>query len=159
MTAITTEELAAKLDAHRAWLDRGRTGTGRADLTGANLARANLTGADLTGANLARAYLARAYLARANLTGANLTGAYLTGADLIHIGPVGSEGRTIYAVPHETCVMVQAGCWWGTLDELAARIEPGGGNEWRDNADRYRGEYEAAIGFVRSLAAVRGWTA
>jgi hypothetical protein len=42
----------------------------------------------------------------------------------------------------------------GAPHELAARIEPGGGNEWGDDADRHRSEYEAAIGFIRSMAAV-----
>ena len=42
--------------------------------------------------------------------------------------------------------MVQAGCWWGSVNELRARIAPGGEHGWpSDDEARYRGQYEAAI--------------
>ena len=92
---MTPEELKAKLDAHKLWLETRWSGevkgkrldlygadlTG-ADLTGANLYRANLYRADLYRADLTCADLYRADLTCANLTGANLTGANLTGANL-----------------------------------------------------------------------------
>ena len=83
---MTPEELKAKLDAHKLWLEtrwsdevKGeRLNLTDADLTGANLTDANLTGANLTDANLARADLTDANLARADLTDADLTAADLT---------------------------------------------------------------------------------
>lgn len=73
------------------------------------------------------------------------------------VGPIGSEHRYVtvhrdYAGPAaETWGhRVNAGCWSGTLDELAARIEPGGGNGWADGeANRYRAEYAALIALAR----------
>ena len=93
---MTSEELAAVLAQHRAWL-RVELGGARADLGGADLSDANLGGAYLSDANLSRAYLgdanlsradlsdanlSRAYLGDANLSGADLSGADLSGADL-----------------------------------------------------------------------------
>ena len=82
---MTPEELKAKLDAHKLWLETRWSGEVKgkrldlyranlygADLTGANLYGANLYGANLTGADLTGADLTRADLIRADLTGANL---------------------------------------------------------------------------------------
>ena len=52
---MTPEELKAKLDAHKLWLETRGTGEvkgERLNLTDADLTDANLTGADLTWANL-----------------------------------------------------------------------------------------------------------
>jgi len=104
-----------------------------ADLTGASLSYAALTGAnisyaDLTGANLSHADLTGANLSYADLTEASLSVADITGANLwrakgiIAFGPVPTSGRMGYVVKHEKCVMVQLGCWWGTLAETLKRI-------------------------------------
>ena len=99
-----------------------------ANLSEANLRRANLSEADLIGANLSGANLIGANLIGANLRGANLIGANLRGADLsgadgIHqFGPMPTSGRIIYAVRHDTTFMVNAGCFWGTLDELESKV-------------------------------------
>ena len=98
------------LEYHAEWLLNSTKGC-RAYLSGANLSGANLTGANLTGANLTRA----------NLTGANLTGAYLSGAKNIYtFGPMQTSKRICHAVWHgeEKGWLVQAGCFWGSLDEL-----------------------------------------
>ena len=58
---------------------------------------------------------------RANLTRANLTGAYLSGAKNIYtFGPMQTSKRICHAVWHgeEKGWLVQAGCFWGSLDEL-----------------------------------------
>ena len=82
---MTQEELKAKLDAHKLWLetwDSGEVKGERLDLIRADLRGANLIRADLRGANLRGADLDGADLTGADLTGANLTGADLTGANL-----------------------------------------------------------------------------
>lgn len=164
------DDLPGVLARHREWVRSGGGKGERAYLTGANLARADLTGANLTVTNLARANLTGANLTVTDLTGANLTGANLAGADLTGAnlawaslagadltrakgiawaGPVGSEGRTVYAVDHGETVMVQAGCWWGSVDELRARIAPGGEHGWSpDDEARHRGQYEAASAWL-----------
>ena len=112
----------------------------RADLAGANLAGANLTRADLAYANLAYANLAYANLAYANLTYANLTGANLTYAyladakgiaDIFAVSRIGSRnGQTTFARLDDGSVYVWCGCFRGTLDEFAARVqETHGDNE------------------------------
>jgi hypothetical protein len=90
-----------------------------ADLRGANLYRANLTEADLTEANLYRANLTEANLYKADLTGADLTEA----KGIFIIGPSGSRGDFLYAVINDSCVMIKAGCFWGTLDEFSAAVD------------------------------------
>ena len=112
---------------------RGAILTG-ANLSGANLHGANLSGANLRGANLSGAYLSRAYLYEADLRGANLTGANLHGADLhgadlsgalgiMQFGPMPTSGRIIFFVQHESAIMAQAGCFWGTIDELEQAVK------------------------------------
>jgi hypothetical protein len=140
---MTTEEIKHTLELHAKWLrdeDGGvRANLHRADLDGANLRRADLRWADLDGANLCRASLYQANLLSANLRGANLCraslyqanlrsadldGANLHGAkNIMQFGPMPTSGRTIYAVRHDSGWMVQAGCFWGTLDELEAKVK------------------------------------
>ena len=99
-----------------------------ANLSGANISGANLSGAylsraDLSGANLSGAYLSRADLSGANLSGANLSGANLSGAENVYqFGPMPTSGRICTAAWHESGWMVQAGCFWGTLDELEKAV-------------------------------------
>ena len=69
------------------------------------------------------------------------------------IGPVGSEDRTVTIcrtrADDTTGHYVQAGCWAGTVDQLAERIT----TAWPDLSEkkraRYRGEYEAVIALAR----------
>jgi len=66
----------------------------------------------------------------------------------ITLGPIGSEGRTATAAwdykRREICV--RAGCWYGSLEELEARIAPGGEHGWDpEHEDRYRTQYECLI--------------
>ena len=127
-----------------------------ADLGGADLGGANLRDANLGGANLRDANLGCANLRDANLGGADLWGADLGGADLggasgvVSAGPIGSEGRIAVAVAHPECIMVHAGCWWGSVDELRARIAPGGSHGWRGAAARHRAEYEAFLALAEA---------
>ena len=94
-----------------------------ADLSGANLSWADLSGANLRGANLRGADLSWADSSGADLSGANLSGADLSWAKGIAVfGPIPTSGRLIYAVSGDT-VMVQAGCFWGNLADVQAKIE------------------------------------
>ena len=122
-----------------------------ADLSGADLSGANLRVSDLSGANLRVADLSGADLRGANLRGADLSGADLSGADLsgaggiASIGPVGRQRRMVYAVAHDG-PKVQAGCWWGSVEDTIARIEA-------DYADDHsaRDLYVAAVRAVAAL--------
>ena len=137
-----------------------RTFLSGANLSGANLRCADLIDADLTSADLDGANLNNAYLSGADLTGADLTCAYLDGAILtgakgiIAAVQVGVEERTIYGVAglNGAAPMFQAGCFWGTADELRAaitvRYADGSGIEC------LRAGYIAAVDFiVAALAA------
>jgi hypothetical protein len=118
-----------------------------ADLSGANLRGANLRGANLRGANLRWADLRGADLSGADLSGADLSGANLRGAaGIASIGPVGRQRRMVYAVAHDDGPMVQAGCWWGSVDDTIASIES-------DYADDHaaRERYVAAVRAVAAL--------
>jgi hypothetical protein len=119
---MTTEQLQHTLEQHKLWL-RGEGGQ-RADLRGAYLSRA-----DLRGAYLSRADLRGADMYGADLRGADLSGSDLSGADMreakgiMKFGPMPTSGRMIYAVRHDSGWMVQAGCFWGTLDELESAVK------------------------------------
>ena len=75
---------------------------------------------------------------------------------VLTVGPVGSEGRTVtihrhYDGPDSTRWghLVVAGCWSGTLDELAERISPDGPHGWGEDAERWRADYGAVIAMAR----------
>jgi hypothetical protein len=135
---MTTEKIKHTLELHSKWL-RGEDGGARGNLRGADLSGADLSGADLSGANLSGADLSRADLSgadlreadlsganlrEANLYGANLSRAYLSGAKkIMQFGPMPTSGRIVYAVRHDSGWMVQAGCFWGTLEELEAKVK------------------------------------
>ena len=92
------------LDDHAEWLLDNQKGC-----------RANLFGADLSGANLFGV----------NLSGANLFGVNLFGAKNIYtFGPMPTSKRICHAVWHgeEKGWLVQAGCFWGSLDELEKAV-------------------------------------
>jgi len=95
-----------------------------ADLSGSNLSGANLRGSDLSGADLSGANLRGSDLREAGLSGSNLSEADLYGAKgIMQFGPMPTSGRIIYAVRHDSGWMVQAGCFWGNLDELEADVK------------------------------------
>jgi hypothetical protein len=129
---MNTEQLQHTLEKHKLWLrDKGgqRADLRGANLYGANLYRADLYRADLSEADLSEADLRGADLSEANLYGANLYGANLCGSDfrgakgIMQFGPMPTSGRIIYAVRHDSGWMVQAGCFWGNLDELEADVK------------------------------------
>ncbi len=107
MSAYTPDQLTEILGAHRLWL---RVVGGQ---------RADLGGADLTGAYL---------------TWANLSGAYLSGANIDEArgivwatsGPCGIGPRRLLAVWIDGQVIVHAGCFRGSPDELRAKVAAGG---------------------------------
>jgi hypothetical protein len=135
-----------------------------ANLRGANLWDANLEGANLWDANLEDANLGDANLEDANLRGANLRGANLRGANLwdanlrganlggakhiVTVSGVGSTGRYAYFVNHTDCIMVQAGCFWGTIDELLQKAQDENGAD----SDHYAG-YVAAVAYAKIILA------
>ena len=75
---------------------------------------------------------------------------------VLTVGSVGSEDRTVtihrhYDGPDSTRWghLVVAGCWAGTLDELAGRISPDGAHGWGEDAERWRADYGAVIAMAR----------
>ena len=142
----TEAEIKAILDKHTKWR-RGEADGARADLSRANL----------SGANLTRAYLGGANLSRANLTGANLSRAYLTGADLgegvicLTFGPVGSRGDQLRWIVGPNRDEAHAGCFTGTMAELATAVQKTHGDnqhaqEYRRAMTFLQQEYEARRG-------------
>ena len=127
-----------------------------ADLRGANLWGANLRGADLRGANLWGANLQDADLRGANLWGANLQDAdlqdaNLRGADLwgaagkiLYFGPIGSRQGITYVTKTERTIHVRCGCFYGTLEEFAAKVEEKHGDSQHGKS------YKAAIEFIKA---------
>ena len=98
------------------------------------------------GTEAVRANLHGANLRVADLSGADLSGADLSGAGgIASIGPVGRQRRMVYAVAHDG-PKVQAGCWWGSVEDTIARIEA-------DYADDHsaRDLYVAAVRAVAAL--------
>jgi uncharacterized protein YjbI with pentapeptide repeats len=140
---------------------KARANLARAYLARADLARANLDGANLAGANLAGAYLAGAYLDGANLAGAYLAGAYLDGAYLagaylagerpiLQIGPIGSRGAYFASYLTTAGIKIKAGCYFGTRDEFAAKVDA-------EHGDSVHGEeYRAALVLIDAHAKLWG---
>ena len=115
------------------------------------LEKAVSAGANLDGANLARAYLDGAYLDGANLAGANLAGALLVGErPIFQIGPIGSRCAYFTAYLTSEGVKIQAGCFFGTVDEFTAKLS----EEHGDNI--HAKEYRAALDLIHCHAGL--WT-
>jgi len=134
----------------RAGVDLAGADLAGADLVGANLVGANLVGASMVGASMEGADLEGASMEGANLVGANLVGASMEGADLEgarlagarlegarmegakgirSYGPLGNEGRIIFAVKWEDRVMFQIGCFWGPSPEAKKAVAAKYGQE------------------------------
>ena len=159
MRELTKEEIEV-LQRHAKWL-KNEEGGEKADLWDANLQDAdlrgaNLWGADLRGANLRDADLQGADLWDANLQDADLRGANLWGADLrganlwgaagkiLSFGPIGSRQGITYVTKTERTVHVRCGCFYGTLEEFAAKVE-------EEHGDSQHGKsYKAAIEFIKA---------
>ena len=164
MRELTKEEIEV-LQRHAKWL-KNEEGGEKANLRGANLRGADLRGADLRGANLRDANLRDANLRDANLWGADLRdadlrdanlrdadlcGADLRGADLrgaagkiLSFGPIGSRQGITYVTKTERTVHVRCGCFYGTLEEFAAKVE-------KEHGDSQHGKsYKAAIEFIKA---------
>ena len=108
-----TIDIESMIAAHAAWR-RGEPG-GR---------RANLSGANLSGANLSRA----------NLSGANLSGVMWPEPTIV-LGPRGSRrDNLVYRIRSDA---VHAGCWTGTLEKFARRVD-GKYPEGTRHGDAYR---------------------
>ena len=121
-----------------------------ADMIGANLSGANLSGAYLSGANLSSAKLRGAKLYDANLSGASLgDGKKLLGErPVLNVGPIGSRCDYMTACITEVGVYVQAGCFFGSLEqfELAAAKKHGDNKHGR--------EYAAAVELIKVHAEI-----
>ena len=117
-----------------------------ADLRGANLRGANLRGADLRDANLRGADLRDANLRDANLRDANLRDANLQDAagKILYFGPIGSRQGITYVTKTERTIHVRCGCFYGTLEEFAAKVEEKHGDSQHGKS------YKAAIEFIKA---------
>ena len=93
------------------------------DLYDANLKGADLRDSDLTDSDLRGTDLSGADLKNANLKGADLKGAYFEGASNYYsFVAYDKSKRLVHCVKHDTTWMVQAGCFWGTLEELEEKV-------------------------------------
>ena len=122
-----------------------------ANLRDANLRDADLRGADLRDANLRDADLWDADLRDADLRGANLRDANLRDADLwgaagkiLYFGPIGSRQGITYVTKTERTIHVRCGCFYGTLEEFAAKVEEKHGDSQHGKS------YKAAIEFIKA---------
>ena len=149
MRELTKEEIEV-LQRHAKWLKNEEGGEKAnlqdADLQGANLQDANLRGANLRGANLWGADLWGANLQDANLRGANLRGANLQDAagKILYFGPIGSRQGITYVTKTERTIHVRCGCFYGTLEEFAAKVEEKHGDSQHGKS------YKAAIEFIKA---------
>ena len=125
------------------WANLCKVDLSEANLYGANLCGANLCKVDLSGANLYGANLYGANLYGANLSATNLRGADLSGAGAIwSCGPGGSRYDMCHFVQHDHGLMVNCGCFWGTLAEFEAAVEETHGDN--EHGRYYRAVIEAA---------------
>ena len=116
-------------------------------LRDAVLRDADLSGADLSGADLRGADLSDADLSDADLRGADLRGAKCIGErPLLTIGPIGSRSDTLCAWITDGGVMIDTGCFWGSLDEFRLAVDETHGDSV------YGREYAAAIVMIEARA-------
>ena len=129
---MTQKKIYEILNKHNVWL-RYEEGGERADFREANLREVKLRGADLRKADFRRANLKGAYLVGTDLKGVYLKGADIEGANLNGADLRGAKNyysftaydtskRIVHCIEHEDTWMVQAGSFWGTLDELENKV-------------------------------------
>ena len=124
MRELTKEEIEV-LQRHAKWL-KNEEGGEKADLRGADLRDANLRDANLRGADL---------------RGADLWGA---AGKILSFGPIGSRQGITYVTKTERTVHVRCGCFYGTLEEFAAKVEKEHGDS------QYGKSYKAVIAFIKA---------
>jgi hypothetical protein len=121
-------------DAVKRGINLSEANLSEANLSEANLKGANLKGADLKGANLSEVNLKGANLYGADLSESNLYGADLKGANLYGANLSGANNyysfvafdtskRLVHCIRYEDTWKVNAGCFWGTLEELEAKVK------------------------------------
>jgi len=140
-------EIDTLQDAVRAAVSRGAY-LRSANLSGAYLRSANLSGANLSGADLGDADLSGANLSGADLSGANLSGAKYSDEpvlDIVIVSGIGTARRQTTAIILPARTLIHCGCFVGTLDEFASKIEA----THAGNA-KYLAQYRAAVAFIRS---------
>ena len=141
------------------------------NLSGSDLSYSDLSGSDLSGSNLSGSDLSGSDLSGSNLSGSNLRGSNLRGSDLsysdlsgaivrhqkligarpfFHIGPIGSRCAQFVSYITEAGLLLNAGCFWGTVDEFRAKLA----DEHGDND--HAKEYEMALLMIEAHAAI--WT-
>jgi hypothetical protein len=124
----------------------------KANLSYANLNEANLNEANLSNTNLEYANLSDACLSNTNLSNANLGFTHLDNTDfkfakniLLFQKP---NGRICYAVKHTkkhtNCIMIQAGCFWGTIDEFEKQAIEKYGDDIKQN-------YQPQVQYLKSI--------
>ena len=83
---------------------------------------------------------------KANLWDADLRGADLRDATgkILSFGPIGSRQVITYVTKTERTIYVRCGCFYGTLEEFAAKVE-------EEHGDSQHGKsYKAAIEFIKA---------
>ena len=134
MRELTKEEIEV-LQRHAKWL-KNEEGGEKANLRDANLRDANLRDANLRDADLRDADLWGADLRDANLRGA--------AGKILSFGPIGSRQGITYVTKTERTIHVRCGCFYGTLEEFAAKVE-------EEHGDSQHGKsYKAAIEFIKA---------
>ena len=114
MRELTKKEIEV-LQRHAKWL-KNEEGGEKADLRGADLRDADLRGANLRGAT----------------------------GKILSFGPIGSRQGITYVTKTERTIYVRCGCFYGTLEEFAAKVE-------EEHGDSQHGKsYKAAIEFIKA---------
>ena len=106
-----------------------------------NLSYSDLSGSDLSGSDLSYSDLSGAIVRHQKLIGAR---------PFFHIGPIGSRCAQFVSYITEAGLLLNAGCFWGTVDEFRAKLA----DEHGDND--HAKEYEMALLMIEAHAAI--WT-
>lgn len=110
-------------------IDLSRTNLSRINLSGADLHRVNLSEtnlyrSDLSGSDFSGADLSDAILYRTNLSETNLYGANLFNIENYYsFIAYDTSKRVVHCFKRKNTWMIQAGCFWGTLEELEKKVK------------------------------------
>ena len=112
-----------------------------------NTIKKTLEEAVKSGANLRDAYLGGANLGDANLGGANLRGEWgklESVQDVLMVGAIGSRDGYTTIFHTDKGIFVVCGCFRGTLDEFAKKVEETHGD------NKHARDYKALIEFAKA---------
>lgn len=109
------------------------------ELEYASFVNVDLNGSLFIGSDLAGADFKNAIISGVDFTSCNIVRA----RNIFSVSPIGSRGDTLFAVKHDTCIMLKTGCFWGTVNQFMRALKE------THAGTKYENEYTIAVKLIK----------